>query len=96
MISIPDHQLGVNRGAPDRAVERGKIAADAGEVDKAVDDTDQMVGRDMILEAELVEQAPLQQPPFTHHRVALHCPGRANQRRDLLSSPLFQLEQVRA
>jgi hypothetical protein len=59
-----DHQLRVDRGAPGRAVERGEIAADAGEVDEAVDGADQMAGGDMILEAEFVEQARLRQPPF--------------------------------
>jgi hypothetical protein len=47
----PDHQLGVDREPTDRAVERREIAANAREIDEAVNGADQVVGGNVFLEA---------------------------------------------
>jgi hypothetical protein len=48
-----------------------QIAADAGQVDEAVDRAQRVVGRDMPPQAELVEQRLLQHRPLARHRAAL-------------------------
>ena len=45
-----------------------------GQVDEAIDRAEQMIGRNVPLEAELVEQRFLRHPPLAHHRYAPH-PG---------------------
>ena len=71
----PDHQLRVDRGPPDLAVEGPQMRADARQVDEAVDRAKQVVGRDVPLQAELVEQRLLHHRPFAHHRLNLPLQG---------------------
>ena len=63
-----DHQLRVDRWSTDRAVERRQVAADAREVDEAIDCPQQVISRHVVLERELIEQRALRHLPRTHHR----------------------------
>jgi hypothetical protein len=67
----PDHQLGIDRGPADRAVERGQVRPHALQVHEAVDGAEQMGLRDAPLQRELVEQLRLIDPPLAHHARAL-------------------------
>jgi len=64
----PDHQLGIDRGAADGAVEGLELCPDAGQVNKPVDRTKQVIARHMPLEIKLVEQCRLHACAFAHHR----------------------------
>jgi hypothetical protein len=64
----PDEQFRINRRSADCAVERGKLPADIGQVDKAVDGSEQMICRHMLLKAEAVKQLFLHHRPFAHHQ----------------------------
>ena len=66
-----DHQLGVNRGSPELAVERAQVRPQARQVDNAVDRAEKMIGWNVPLQAELVEQRLLRNPPLAHHAAAL-------------------------
>jgi len=67
-------QLGIDRGTADGAVERLEVLADAAQLDKAVDAAQQVVGGDMLLQAEAVEQRLLPDRPLAHHYHALRRP----------------------
>ncbi len=58
------HQLGIDQRSAGVAVERAQMRSDDGQVDEAVDCAQQVSGRGMPLQAELVEQRLL---PFAHH-----------------------------
>ena len=60
----PDHQLGIDRRPADRAVEGAKLPSQLDEVDEAIDRPQQMIGRHMPLERELVEQRSLLDVPI--------------------------------
>lgn len=62
-----DQQFGIDRGAPNRAVERRHVRPDALNIHEAVDRPKQVVKRDMPLQRELVEQRRLIDLPFAHH-----------------------------
>jgi hypothetical protein len=47
----------------------------AGEVDETVDRTQEVVGRDVTIDAELVEQRFLHHGPLAHHHFVLPTPG---------------------
>ncbi len=66
-----DHQLGIDRWTPGCAVVGLKAAAKARQLDEAVDRAQQVIGRDMIFEAEPVEQRVLPHRPLAHHAHAL-------------------------
>ena len=66
-----DRQLGVHRWTPDRAVERLESPPDAAQLDEAVDRAQQVIGGDVLLEAEAVEQRLLPDLPLAHHGRAL-------------------------
>ena len=68
----PDHQLGVDRGAPDLAVEGAQVRPQARQINDPVDRAEKMIGWNVPLQAELIEQRLLRHPPFAHHPVALH------------------------
>ena len=55
----PDHQLGSDRWATHRAIERRELAAQFRQLDKAVDRPQQMIRRHMRIEREVVEQHTL-------------------------------------
>lgn len=63
----PDHQLGINRRPTNATVERCQVPPDLFEVDKPVDRPQQMVGGDMLLKRELIEQRSLLDLPMPHH-----------------------------
>src|SRR6516165_8492366 len=65
-----DHELGVDRRSSNLAVEGFQLLVQIGEHrrDKHVHAPQQMVRRNAILEAELVEQLPLIPLPPPHHR----------------------------
>src|SRR5689334_5662483 len=55
----PDHQLGINRGPTQLAVERSELAAHPAQVNEAVDRAQQMSNRNVPLQRELIEQRSL-------------------------------------
>ena len=63
-----DHQLGVDRWPPRLAVVRPQMLANARQVDEPVDRAQQMIRRDVILEAEAVKQRLLHHRPLAHHQ----------------------------
>ena len=69
----PDHQLRVDRRPARRAVETGKVRPKSRQIDKPVDRPQQMVCGNVPVNAELVEQAILRNPPLAHHRPSLRC-----------------------
>jgi hypothetical protein len=68
-----DHQLGVDGRATDRTIERGEPGPEGVDVEKAVYSPEQVVGRNVVLKTELVEELLLRRQP-THHRRALPIP----------------------
>jgi hypothetical protein len=63
----PDHQLGIDRRSTDTTVEGGQVLPDLFKVDKSIDRPEQVVGRDMPFERELIEQRSLFDLPMSHH-----------------------------
>ena len=55
----PDHQLGIDRRPADATVERRQVPPDLLQIDEPVDRPQQVVGGNMRLERELVEQRSL-------------------------------------
>jgi hypothetical protein len=55
----PDHQLGINRGPTDAAVEGHQVPPDFFKLEKSVDRPKQMVGWDVLFKRELIEQRSL-------------------------------------
>ncbi|MDT4877882.1 hypothetical protein FQZ97_1134350 [compost metagenome] len=53
------HQLRVNRRASDGAVEIGQVGAQVAEVQALIDAAQQVLGRDVLVQIERVEQARL-------------------------------------
>jgi len=79
-----DHQLGIDRGAADAAVERLQLGAHPLEIEEAVDPAQQVIGRHMVVEAEIVEQlrrrhlrAHLDPAPRSNSRMESHALARA-------------------
>ena len=62
-----DHQLGINRGSAGGTIVAGQVLAQPGAVDEAVDAPQQVIGRDVVLEPELIEQALLHHETLAHH-----------------------------
>jgi hypothetical protein len=62
-----DHQLGINARATGGAVEAGQMLAQLGAVDEAIDTSQQVIGRDMVLKVEPVEQALLHHETLAYH-----------------------------
>jgi len=63
----PYHQLRIDGGAFDAAVKGRQIPPDLSKVDKSVDRPEEMVGRDVLVERELIEQRSLFDLPMSHH-----------------------------
>jgi hypothetical protein len=76
----PDHQLRINRGAPDIAIVRRQMRPNFGQVDETVDPAQHMTVGDVPLQAEAIEQRLLHHPPLAHHRPNLLSQGEGNQR----------------
>lgn len=53
------HQFRVNRGAPDGAIEIRQVGAQVTEIQALVDAAQEVLGRDVILQIERVEQTLL-------------------------------------
>jgi hypothetical protein len=85
-----DHQLGIYRWPPRRAVERREMVAHVTEIDETVDAPEQMIRRDMVFYCELVEQRALRNLPRPHHRQFSHASGEVNQQPSHRSSGVFQ------
>ena len=62
-----DHQLGINRGPADGAVVGRKLAADVGQLDEAVNGTQQVIGRHVVIEVKAVEKRFLPDCSLAHH-----------------------------
>jgi hypothetical protein len=58
-------------GPTDATVERRQVAPDLFKIDKSVDRPQQMVGGNMLLEREFVEQRSLLDLPMPHHNLHL-------------------------
>jgi hypothetical protein len=65
----PYHQLGINRGAADAAVERLQFCAHLLEIEKSVDASKQVIFGDVVIEAEIVKQLRRRRL-HPHHRPA--------------------------
>ena len=61
-----DHQLGIDRGPPHLAVIGPQVFADITQIDEPVDRSQQVVRRNVVLDAEAVKQR------FLHHRSLAH------------------------
>lgn len=66
----PDHELRIDRGPAHLAVEWAQMRADFGEIEEPIDGPHPMIGRDVLLQAELVKQRLLQHRPLAHHQPA--------------------------
>lgn len=64
----PDHQLGINRGAPGMAVKRRKLGTQRFEVQKPVDLAQKMILGNVVTEAKPVEELTLLFDPPHHGR----------------------------
>jgi hypothetical protein len=63
----PDHQLRIDRGPPDVAVERRQLPPQVLKVDEPIDRPQEMVGWDVPFKRELIEQRSLLDLPMPHH-----------------------------
>jgi hypothetical protein len=63
----PDQQLGVDRRPSGCAVERRQACPNSPKVDEAVNRSQHMVERHMLLKRELVKEGALLDLPLTHH-----------------------------
>src|SRR3954468_24749290 len=74
----PDHQFGIDRRAPDHAVERCELAPQFTKLDEPIDRAQQMISGNVPLQRELIEQRSLFDLPMPHHDSVLS--RRLNQR----------------
>jgi hypothetical protein len=63
----PDHQLGIDRWPTHRAVEGGQLPPQIVQLDKPVDQSQQMLRWNVLIERELIEQRSLFDLPVSHH-----------------------------
>ena len=63
----PDHQLGIDRGPAHLAVKRLQQLAQLIQLEVAVDAPEQVIGRNVFVEAEIIEQ-PRRRSLKPHHR----------------------------
>jgi hypothetical protein len=63
-----DQQLRIDRGPPNRAVERRQSRPQLLQIYEAVDRPEHVLGRHVPIQRELVEQRRLIDPPLAHHR----------------------------
>jgi ribosomal protein S3 len=62
-----DHQLRINRGSANVAVKRGEIGAQIREIEELINAAKQMIGRNVVVKVERVEQAVLVAAVVSHH-----------------------------
>jgi hypothetical protein len=58
-----DHQLGIDGGATDRAIEGLQLIAQLVQIEHAIDLPQQMTGWDMFFQSEIIEQPPRRRLP---------------------------------
>src|SRR5262249_46175737 len=63
----PDHQFRIDRGPTNATVEWRQVPPDLLKVNKPIDRPQQVVGGNMLLERELIEQRSLFDLPVPHH-----------------------------
>ena len=85
----PDHQLGINRRSPHRAVVRLKVGPNARQIDEPVNRPQHVIARDMPFQAKAVKQRLLHHSPFAHHHPRLLSPVQVNQGLSTTSSSEF-------
>ena len=66
----PDHQFGIDRRPPNRAVEGSEVSSHLRQVDEAIDRSQEMITWHMPLEREVVEQLALLDALRSHHRLS--------------------------
>ena len=64
------HQVRIDRGPTNHAVEGLQLCADTLQIDEPIDATKQMIVRHMIVQGEVVEQLRCRDLP-AHHRLSL-------------------------
>jgi hypothetical protein len=64
-----DHQLRINRGASGAAVEWLQRLSDLVEDEMQINPSQQVIGRDMLIEAEIIEQSGRRRPNAHHRRI---------------------------
>ena len=74
-----DQQFRINRRATSVAVEIRQVSADAGQVNKPINRSNQVIMGNVIFKRELVEQGRLRLLPRSHHRQSSRSPGQLNQ-----------------
>src|SRR6185503_7901620 len=67
----PDHQLGIDRGPTNGAIERRHLPPQLAKLYEPIDRAQQMIGRNVPFERELIEQRSLFDLPRSHHDSAL-------------------------
>ena len=83
-------QLRVDRGTAGTAVERGQMLTDAGQIDEAIDGSQQVILGDVILYRDLVKQSALRLLLRSQHRRSPASLPRVNQRPSPKSTRVFQ------
>ena len=68
------HQVGINRGPSDRAVERPQLCTDALQINKPFNAAKQMIPWHIIVEAEILEQLR-RRDLYAHHQLSLLVPN---------------------
>jgi hypothetical protein len=63
----PDHETGVDRRAPGVAVETAHLVVQIIQIKEAINAPEKMIGRDMRLEIELIEQPGMTLLRSKHH-----------------------------
>jgi hypothetical protein len=67
----PDHQLRIDRRPARVTVKSLQLPTNLTKIEKVINSAEQMIGRDVILKAEIVKETPLIRRLETHHRRAL-------------------------
>src|SRR5262245_32853410 len=73
------HQLGIDRGPSDAAVEPSQLPPQLAKFDKSVYRPQEMIGRYVPFERERIEQRSLFDLPMSHHDLQSCLPQRLNQ-----------------
>jgi hypothetical protein len=63
----PDHEFGIDRWPPNVAVEPGELAPEITQLDETVYRANQMIGRNVLFQRELIKQRSLLDLPMSHH-----------------------------
>ncbi len=82
-----DHQLRIARGATDRAVERRQSVPQTAKVEKTVDLPQQVIGRNPIFQAKLIEKRRRIVALLPHHG---RCPRSAPSSTESQATPAFK------